>query len=77
MSKQEAFPPFPEESELDEANEPHENLKIVERDLQRISEWREKTKKTLREKITDIESYNDYCGSWVADELRKILKALK
>jgi len=51
MSKQEAFPPFPEESELDEANEPHENLKIVERDLQRISEWREKTKKILREKM--------------------------
>ena len=45
---------FPEETELDEANEPHESLKIVQRDRQKMSEWREKTKKQLRKRYTKI-----------------------
>ena len=70
LSKQETFPKFPKESELDEANEPHENLKIVERDLQRISEWQEKTKKILQELLENSPKYPDTVGGMYPVEVQ-------
>lgn len=29
--------------------------------------------KELREKVAEIESFNDYCGDWVVKELKEIL----